>query len=334
MRQRSLYNHNTLGFLLLSLAASVLSFSESSFAASLNRPDWTEQAMFRFSGDVFFVGEASCAKTSEEGRQRAFTQGMQEILNYTQSTSLEGLPVNTQMIFEDIADPRCPPHTITVWRLLRADSEILAHVLSRHRGNKTVPSFEDGSSPDPFLRVGLQRREVLHDLGRPLSIDFRPDGSSVWDYQSLMLYFGRTGQLAEWQSTKTRSSGGRSTQASADRTLRLSQSETPVLMLSDESVLPPLNIVYNGERFTRPKVVFSQWGGAWPACTVLDQAEVVAQLREEFLAQAYWIPQPSTPWNAPPQSSRYSKPRISGLWTCQEGLLSPSHPDCRPKFLD
>ncbi len=75
------------------------------WADALKRPFWTEQAMFQVGNDSFFVGQCSCAKTSEEGRQRAFGHGMQELMNYAQTRDASGLYVDTQMVFEEIDSP-------------------------------------------------------------------------------------------------------------------------------------------------------------------------------------------------------------------------------------
>ncbi len=75
------------------------------WADTFKRPFWTEQAMFQVGNDSFFVGQCSCAKTSEEGRQRAFGHGMQELMNYAQTRDASGLYVDTQMVFEEIDSP-------------------------------------------------------------------------------------------------------------------------------------------------------------------------------------------------------------------------------------
>src|SRR4051812_24278826 len=83
------------------------------------RPFWTEQAMFRFGDELFFTGRASCAHRAEEGRQKAYEAAVQEVLNYTQVRRLTGVPIETQMLFEEQGATGCPSGTVTVWRLLR-----------------------------------------------------------------------------------------------------------------------------------------------------------------------------------------------------------------------
>src|SRR5213080_2691088 len=82
-----------LAALILLVLISPLPLSSAS-ADSLNRPAWTEQAMFQFGSESFFVGQSSCAKTSEEGRQHAFRHGVQELLNYAQIRDVSGLYVD------------------------------------------------------------------------------------------------------------------------------------------------------------------------------------------------------------------------------------------------
>ena len=69
--------------------------------AASNRPFWTEQAMFRFGEDLFFTGRATCVSSAEDGRQRAYNAAFQEILNYTRTKEVLGIPIETQMIYEE-----------------------------------------------------------------------------------------------------------------------------------------------------------------------------------------------------------------------------------------
>ena len=67
--------------------------------------------MFRFGDELFFTGRASCSVRAEEGRQKAYEAAIQEVLNYTQAPRLTGVPIETQMLFEEYAEPGCPPGT-------------------------------------------------------------------------------------------------------------------------------------------------------------------------------------------------------------------------------
>lgn len=170
------------GFVLLVIISPFLISSAS--ADSLNRPLWTEQAMFQFGNDSFFVGQSSCAKTSEEGRQHAFGHGVQELLNYAQIRDVSGLYVDTQMVFEVTDSPGCPQNTVTVWRLLRVDADRLAKlVATSHRlrnGERAQPS------PTPrqhALSLGMSRDEIFDRFGLPASITLHHDNGSTWEYR-------------------------------------------------------------------------------------------------------------------------------------------------------
>src|SRR5262249_33493371 len=77
-------------------------------AQSSRRPFWTEQAMFRFGGELYFVGVASCARTAEEGRARAFEEALIELRGYAQDRDTSRLFPDTQMIYEEPNSPACP----------------------------------------------------------------------------------------------------------------------------------------------------------------------------------------------------------------------------------
>jgi hypothetical protein len=171
-----------LSFVLLVIISPLLISSAS--ADSLDRPLWTEQAMFQFGNDSFFVGQSSCAKTSEEGRQHAFGHGVQELLNYAQIRDVSGLYVDTQMVFEEIDSPGCPHNTVTVWRLLRVDTDRLAKlVATSHRlrnGERAQPS------PTPrqhALSLGMSRDEIFDRFGLPASITLHHDNGLTWEYR-------------------------------------------------------------------------------------------------------------------------------------------------------
>jgi hypothetical protein len=78
-----------------------------SLQAASNRPFWTEQAMFRFGEDMFFTGRATCMASAEDGRQRAYNAALQEILNYTRTKDVIGIPIETQMIYEEDDSDNC-----------------------------------------------------------------------------------------------------------------------------------------------------------------------------------------------------------------------------------
>lgn len=325
MRQRDRQSHSTVSILFLTFMLLSPSLSTVSYATTSNRPSWTEQAMFSFGDEVFFVGHASCAKTSEEGRQRAFAQGVQEILNYTQAQSLEGIPVATQMVFEDSTDPRCPSHTTTVWRLLRVDSRKLVQLSHSARSQRFMRTRDEALSTAVHLPLGITRQDVFSRLGRPASITIGQDGTSVLDYQSLILFIGRDGRLMDWRPTQLSI-----TRDTVHQTRHITRPDLPVVTLNDQSTLPPLNVVYNKERFAE-RAVPTQRRGGWPVCAVLDKAEVMAELWEGFReSRPAWNSQAVDAWGGPTYDLTPHR-RTSGLWTCREAqLFTPNPHDCRP----
>jgi hypothetical protein len=179
-----------------------MSFSQ---AETPRRPFWTEQAMFRFSDDLFFVGEASCAKSPEDARQRSFDRGVQELLNYAQARSVAGLEIATQMMFEEPDAPGCPTGTVTIWRLLRVDADKVAAL---PKGMPRQPLSEESSSLSPANpkdltpRLGMSNEEALVRFGRPWSISIGQGGREVlWNYKrfGLTLVFDQDNFLKRWR---------------------------------------------------------------------------------------------------------------------------------------
>ena len=158
----------------------------SASAESLNRPVWTEQAMFQFGSDSFFVGQSSCAKSSEEGRQHAFRHGVQELLNYAQIRDVSGLYVDTQMVFEETDSPGCPPNTVTVWRLLRVETGRLAKVLASSGQLGTGERGQPVPMPQyPALSIGMSREEIFDRFGLHASITMHQGNGFTWEYRRL-----------------------------------------------------------------------------------------------------------------------------------------------------
>jgi len=172
-------------------------------AEPLNRPFWAEQAMFRFGEDLFFVGQASCAKRAEEGRQKAFTQGLQELLNYAQASSLAGVEIATQMVFEESSPSGCPPGTVTVWRLLRVDADKVTKLAKAARFRLRLDAPPPAAPPrDLTPKMGMSRDETLDRFGRPWSILMRESGEEIgWEYPQfgLTLIFDMDGYLIRWR---------------------------------------------------------------------------------------------------------------------------------------
>jgi len=188
-----------LGLLLVSATISSAASSD-----TVLRPFWTEQAMFRFGDEIFFTGRASCAPSAEEGRQRAYDSAVREVLNYTRATKLVGMPIETQMLFEEPPGAGCPSGGVTVWRLLRIPRLPLNAIAAEARDGLT-PRLRDGDSrtrvKDLSLRIGMSREEVWKRFGQPRSVMMRRSTSEIhYDYPQfgLTLALDPGGSLLHW----------------------------------------------------------------------------------------------------------------------------------------
>jgi hypothetical protein len=161
--------------------------------------------MFRFGEDVFFVGEATCAKSAEDGRQRAFANGVQELMNYAQARGTAGVEISTQMVFEEADAPGCPAGTVSVWRLLRADADRVAKLpkgptrksLDEEARSTTMPNPKDLTP-----RVGMNPDEILNRFGRPKFITILRGGKEThWEYPrfGLSLILDEDNLLKRWR---------------------------------------------------------------------------------------------------------------------------------------
>jgi len=156
-------------------------------ADATTRPFWTEQAMFRFADDLFFIGRASCADTSEEGRQRAFARAVQELLNYTQRPGTTGLRIETQRVFEERDTAGCPSGTVTVWRLVRLNAmQVSRWQAQREPPSRTTPARVVGRFA-ALPTIAMSRDQVFERFGLPRSIVLRPGKDVIWEYRQLGL---------------------------------------------------------------------------------------------------------------------------------------------------
>ncbi len=158
-------------------------------AFSHQRPFWTEQAMFRFGGDVFFVGRASCMKSEEDGRDQSFQHALQELLNYAQVSSAAGFSIETQMLFQERDSAGCPAGTLSVWRLLRVGEDQVAS-LAKVAASRLLREGPVAATPPRVLspQMGMSREQVLQRFGRAASISMRKGGvETIWHYPRLRL---------------------------------------------------------------------------------------------------------------------------------------------------
>ncbi len=168
-------------------------------AQSSQRPFWTEQAMFRFGGELYFVGVASCASTAEEGRTSAFDAAINELRRYAQDRDTSRLLVDTQMIYEEPNSPGCRQGSTSVWRLLRVDQSILTHLPRQPREEARGPSsssFPSDLPPAPQRQeplvqdltpqLGTSRADIVQRFGTPRNIKKR-GREEVWEYSDIGL---------------------------------------------------------------------------------------------------------------------------------------------------
>lgn len=176
--------------------------------AASNRPFWTEQAMFRFGEDLFFTGRATCVSSAEDGRQRAYNAALQEVLNYTRTKELPGIPIETQMVYEEDDSDRCHSGQVTVWRLLRAPASKLdklnraASHQAASQGLQTGGSGVSGKVRDLTPKVGTYRDDAFELFGQPKTVSMVRDATEVlWEYPrfGFTLIFDANGYLIRWK---------------------------------------------------------------------------------------------------------------------------------------
>lgn len=206
-------------FLLLLLMLFVIKTELARADSSLLRPFWTEQAMFRFGDDLYFVGVASCAKTSEEGRLRAFDGGRKELEAYAQGRDTSPLLIETAMIYEEPDSAGCPKGTISAWRLLRVNQAKVATLPKRatvpERSHETPPKGKEEAqaregvpvSPPALVQdltphAGMSRDEIAQRFGKPKTIK-KQGREEVWTYADtgLTITFSPDETLISWTVT-------------------------------------------------------------------------------------------------------------------------------------
>ena len=200
-------------FPVCALALSLLSAmtSGSVQAQSSHRPFWTQQAMFRFGEQLYFVGVASCARTPEEGRTRAFENALTELRHYLQDRDTSRLLVATQMIYEEPNSPACPIGSTSVWRLLRVDESKLAFLPRRESKEADqhppaaselppVPERQEPVAQDLTPQIGMSRGDIIERFGSP-DLKKKEGRSEVWQYSDigLTITFSPEETLFDWK---------------------------------------------------------------------------------------------------------------------------------------
>ena len=271
--------------------------SNLTWADSLKRPFWTEQAMFQVGDDLFFVGQASCAKTSEAGRQQAFGQGVQEILNYAQARDVSGLSIDTQMVFEETASPGCSRSTVTVWRLLRVDAHRLVKLGAASRRLQTMEDSEPSSMPRALpLSIGMSRDEVFDRLGLPASMTMHHGNECTWEYRryGLAVEFDRHMVVKRWTTLRAEAH-----QSSIRRTAQ------PLVATNDDSIVDLTPRLRNLEQMGQDIGL--------TVSTVYNQAVFSQRPLSPYVERSL------TTASAANMSPRYDalSGKVSGLWTCR-----------------
>jgi hypothetical protein len=293
------------GLILLVIISPLLLSSAS--ADSLKRPVWTEQAMFQFGNDSFFVGQSSCAKTSEEGRQHSFTHGVQELLNYAQIQDVLGLYVDTQMVFEETDSPGCQHNTVTVWRLLRVETDRLAKLTTTSRRLGTGERDQPAPTPQHHaLSIGMSRDEIFDRFGLPASITMHHDNGFTWEYRR----FGFAVEFDRHMFVKSWTIPGARTMESQPRRTAQSlpvPSDAPIVDLTPrlrdleqmgQDSVHAVSRVYN-------RAVFSQR----PMPRYIERSLIPSEI---VVSTSNMSPRPDT-----------ISDKISGLWTCRGEDGSP-----------
>ena len=176
--------------------------------AASNRPFWTEQAMFRFGEDLFFTGRATCVSSAEDGRQRAYNAAFQEILNYTRTKEVLGIPIETQMIYEEDSSDSCRSGQVSVWRLLRAPATKLdklnraASHQAASQGLQTGGSGVPGKVRDLTPKIGTYKDDAFELFGQPKTVSMVRNATEVlWEYPrfGFTLIFDANGYLIRWK---------------------------------------------------------------------------------------------------------------------------------------
>ena len=262
-------------------------------AQSSHRPFWTEQAMFRLGEELYFVGVASCARTAEEGRIRAFEQALNELREYAQDRDTSRLLVDTQMIFEEPNSPACPHGSTSVWRLLRVDRSNLAHLPRRQREDARERSasssdlLPDAPRQEPLVQdltpqPGMSRADIVQRFGTP-RITKKRGREEIWEYSDtgLTITFTPKETLIHWKFDGSRTPVAPSSEP-AQITLH-KESELAAFRPSAIEVVtpPPPPLVFPKDPITEGRSLFNGKGGC-NTCHGRD-ADMFTDVKQDLL---------------------------------------------------
>lgn len=240
-------------------------------AQSSQRPFWTQQAMFRFGEELYFVGVASCARTPEEGRTQAFVNALTELRSYLQDRDTSRLLVPTQMIYEEPNSPACPKGSISVWRLLRVDESKLAYLPRRERKQADehppaaselppVPPRQEPVAQDLTPQVGMSRGDIRQRFGSP-DLTKKEGRREVWHYSDgLTITFSQDETLISWKFQGSPTADA----PSAERTPIVPHNEPASIASLPTPIMPvpaPPPLVYPENPVTEGRKLFNGKGG-------------------------------------------------------------------------
>lgn len=282
-------------------------------AQSSHRPFWTEQAMFRFGGELYFVGVASCARTAEEGRTRAFEAALNELQGYAQDRDTSHLLVATQMIYEEPNSPACPHGSTSVWRLLRVDQSILAHLPRQHREEVRGPSsssFPSDLPPAPQRQEplvqdltpqpGTSRADIVQRFGTPRNIKKR-GREEVWEYSDigLTITFSPKETLIHWKYDGARTPVEPSSEPAQITLHKESEVASPRPSAIEVVTPPPPPLVFPKDPITEGRNLFNGKGGC-NTCHGRD-ADMYTDVKQDLLfgSPPGYAPSPFTAFAGP-----------------------------------
>lgn len=280
-------------------------------AQSSQRPFWAEQAMFRFGEDLFFVGVASCARTAEEGRMRAFEEGVKELREYAQDRDTSRLLVDTAMIYEEPNSAACPRGSVSVWRLLHVDQSKLSHLPRRQREEVREQQPAASDSPperqqrepvvqDMTPQTGMSREDIVQRFGTP-QVTRKKGREEIWEYSDtgLTITFSPKETLINWKVI-----GTRTPEEPSSEPTQIAIHKEPEVTLPRQSPIEPLAaqpppLVLPKDPVAEGRTLFNGKGGC-NTCHGRD-ADMFTDVKQEVLfgSPPGYLPPAFTPFAGP-----------------------------------
>ena len=108
-------------------------FSNNLLANSI-KPFWTEKSSYIEDRYLYVVGVATNSVSIEKGRNLAFENGKQEIMNFSQLSKIDGVVVETQMTYEEEAGGG----KYNIYRLMFVEYDKLSSLISKKIKNTKI----------------------------------------------------------------------------------------------------------------------------------------------------------------------------------------------------